>query len=153
MAKFVYKFETILNLKVQMEDSLKNELGKAYKKLEHEKNKLLALENKRKDLISDFNQKSSTGVSAGKLREYGSYIALVKDRIVYQKDNVNYSQSVVDKCKGRLIKAVQEKEMFEKLKDKQYKGYVKEQFKKDQKLVDEIVSYKQNKLLAGDKNG
>ena len=40
MAKFVFKMQSLLNIKTQMEESLKNELSGAIRKLELEKNKL-----------------------------------------------------------------------------------------------------------------
>jgi len=141
MPKFVYKFETILDLKEQIEDNLKNELGKAYRKLEFEKDKLMSLENEKKELVTELVSKTSDGIPAGKIREYGSYLGVVRERIWHQQESVNYAQCNVDKCKERLIKAVQEKKMFEKLKEKQYRVYMKEQFRQEQRLTDEIVSY------------
>lgn len=137
-----------MDLKEQIEDNLKNELGKAYRKLENEKDKLLTLETERKELILEITTKTSDGIPAGKIKEYGSYLSVVRGRIWHQQESVNNAQCNVDKCKERLIRAVQEKEMFEKLKEKQYKSYMKEQSRQEQKLTDEIVSYKEAKRKA-----
>lgn len=150
MAKFVFKLEALLNLKKQMEDSLKNELGKAIQKLEMERKKLACIESEKTVLILQINDKSSCGIAVGKLKEYGQYINLLNDRIVIQKENINFAANVVDRYREQLVKVIQEKEILENLKEKRYREYLKEQLKAEQKLIDEVISFKQNKIMAED---
>lgn len=152
MAKFVFKLQALLNVKMQMENNLKNELGKAVQRLEKEREKLLKIENERNECINQICGQSSKGVMVGKLKEYGTYISFLKEKAEHQKENINYAQNVVDRYREQLIKVVQEKEMLEKLKEKKYQEYLKEQFKEEQKINDEITSYKYNKIL-GEQNG
>jgi len=86
MAGFVFKLQSILNIKIQMEDSLKNDLGKAVRKLEAEKNRLNIIQNQRDEYINEFNDLSVNGVVAEKLQEYSIFISVLKDRIAQQKD-------------------------------------------------------------------
>jgi flagellar protein FliJ len=152
MAKFVFKLHSLLNVKIQMEDNLKNDLGKAVQKLEKERDRLKTIENERNECINCFCGESSKGVIVGKLKEYGTFISFLKEKAELQKENINYAQNVVDKYREQLIKVVQEKEMLEKLKEKKYQEYHKEQFREEQKMIDEITSYKYNKTL-GEQNG
>lgn len=152
MAKFVFNLQSLLNVKIQIEDNLKNELGKAMQKLEKERERLRQIEFERSELISQVSGESSRGIMVGKLKEYGAFIAFLKEKEELQKENINYAQNVVDKYREQLLKIVQEKEMLEKLKEKKYQEYLKEQFKEEQKINDEITSYKYNKTL-GEQNG
>ncbi|MCX8147511.1 MAG: flagellar export protein FliJ [Candidatus Woesearchaeota archaeon] len=152
MAKFIFKLQSLLNVKMQMEDNLKNELGKATQKLENEKERLRQIENERIECINQVSGESSRGIMVGKLKEYSAFISFLKEKAELQKENINYAQNVVDKYREQLIKVVQEKEMLEKLKEKKFKEYLKEQFKEEQKINDEITSYKYNKTL-GEQNG
>ena len=145
MAKFVFKMQSLLNIKTQMEESLKNELGKAFRKLEQEKNRLTLLENEREDLIRDLNLKSATGIMVSKIQAYNSYISLLIGKMKIQKDNINYAQNIADKYRDELVKMMQEKEILEKLKDRKFKEYLLEQLKEDQKINDEVISYKYSK--------
>jgi flagellar FliJ protein len=77
MARFVFKLQPLLNVKMQMEESLKNDLGKAVQKLEEEKNMLKHIESEREDYISEIGAKSSMGITVEKLKEYSSYISLL----------------------------------------------------------------------------
>lgn len=142
MAKFSFKLQSLLNIKIQMEESLKNELGKATRKLEQEKNKLLLLEQENEECISTLKSKSTSGITVSKIQEYNSYLSLLKDKIKIQKENINYAQSIVDKYREQLIKMMQEKEILQKLKEKKHEEYLQEQAKAEQRINDEIVSYK-----------
>lgn len=145
MAKFIFKFQPILDLKTQMEDSLKNELGKAIRRLEQEKTILKSIESERENCINEFNKKSSTGIKVEKIKEYTHYISHLKEQINKQKEKVKEAQDNVDNYREQLIKVVQEREMLDKLKEKKLQEYMKEQLQLEQKINDEIVSFKYSK--------
>lgn len=153
MARFVFRLQPLLNVKKQVEESLKNELGKAIQKLENEKRRLIEIVSEKDNNIVRFNLKASQGVAVKKLKEYNAYISLLKEKIEFQKENVNFAQNIVDKYREELVKAVQEKEMLEKLKDKLVQEFIKEQLKEEQRINDEIISYKFNDRSVGDGNG
>lgn len=145
MAKFIFKMQSLLNIKRQMEQSLKNELGKAVQKLELEKNRFKSLEIEQEECISNLNSKSSKGIIVSKIQEYNSYISLLKEKMKIQKENINYAQNIVDKYREQLIKMMQEKEILEKLREKKYAEYLIEELKEEQKIIDEVISYKYSK--------
>lgn len=153
MAKFHFKLESILRLKHQMEDNLKNELGKAKRKLDREERILGRLKSEEEECIRDFNAKTSQKTTAKKLKEHNTYISVIRKRIELQKENVNQARLNVDKVRGELIKIVQEREMLEKLKEKKYAEFIKERNKEEQKLNDEVVSYKQSSRYTGEEHG
>lgn len=141
MGKFVFKLQAVLNLKKQIESNLKNELGKAVQELERQKQILKDIESERDEYIGEIKSKSSSGISVGLLREYNSYLSLLKDRMDLQKNNIICAQKNVDKCREELVKAVQERKMMEKLREKKYEEHIKEQQKMEQKIIDEIASF------------
>jgi len=153
MAKFVFKLQPLLNIKSQMEDSLKNELGKAIRRLEKEKEILRGLEAGMSDSIDRFNSKSAKGILVGELREYSAFISHLKGSMELQKENINNARINADNIRGLLIKATQEKEMLEKLKESKRQEFLKEEKKQEQKLYDEYISFIQKKNNAEEKNG
>jgi len=152
MAKFNFRLQSLLNVKIQMEDNLKNELAKAMRKLEKEKGKLEQLKIAEEKCIEEFNLNSVRPTTVENLKKYNLYISHLRDRIAKQKENVNSAQVIVDKIRRELIKVVQEREMLDKLKEKKYSEYLDELAKKEQRSNDEVVSYRHNKL-TGDENG
>jgi flagellar FliJ protein len=47
-------------------------------------------------------------------------------------------------CRKELIKATQEKEIIEKLKEKDYNKFLYNEQKKEEKLVDDLISFKES---------
>ena len=153
MAKFDFRLQSILNYKTQIEDKFKNELGKAIRKLDEEKGKLAALEKEREIHIFEINKRTKEGMTVEKIKGYASYITLLKDRAKKQKENINFARECVDKIRKELTKAVQEKEMLKKLRERKFQEFMKEQFKDEQKMNDEIINFKHKKKAIGEANG
>lgn len=153
MARFVFKLQPLLNVKLQMEDNLKNEMGRAVRKLEEQKGILHALEDEREAYAAEFSRKSGQGTTVERLKEYAVYISVLKQKSEYQKESVKLAKENVDKIREQLIDVVKQRETLEKLKEKKYEDFVKEQLKEENKLVDEIISFTHNKRIAGDANG
>ncbi len=152
MPKFNFKLQTLLKVKNQMEDNLKNDLGKAVHKLEGEKVKLRRLEFEKNRNILDFNEKSKK-TAVHNLIKFNHYLSFLAVKIQDQKENINFASRNVDKIREELIKIVKEREILDKLKEKDYDFFLKEQLKDEQRLNDEIVSFKQIHRYAGEENG
>lgn len=139
--KFVFKLQAVLNLKKQIEDNVKNELGKAAQELRRQIKILEDIEIERDEYIRDIKSQFTSGTSVGKLKNYNIYVSLLKDKMIYQKNNIKNAECSVDKYREQLIIAVQERKMMEKLREKKHEEYLKEQQKDEQKLIDEIASF------------
>ncbi|MDP4179484.1 MAG: flagellar export protein FliJ [Bacillota bacterium] len=142
MAKFFFKLQPLLNIKTQLENNAKNELGKAVQKLEEEKDRKKQLENYRQKYIDDFGEKSGKGMRVEKLKEYTAYISHLAHKIEAQNKNIKEASENVDKHREELVAIVKEIKILEKLKEKKYKEYLNELQKDEQKVIDELVSYK-----------
>lgn len=151
MAKFNFKLQTLLNVKSQQEDNLKNELGKAIQKLEKEKAKLSRLESEKDSYISEFNKKSRK-TTVDKLIQFNGYISFLTEKIKLQKENVNYALQNVDKIREELIKTDREREILDKLKEKKYEIFRQEQLREEQVLNDEIINFRHDSNSTGDKD-
>lgn len=141
---FKFKFEAILKLKQQMEKKAQNELVVANTRLRSEQEKLDELVDKRDKAFLEVQSESGL-INVLKLREYSKFIEVLKNRINDQKNKVNKAQENVDILSEKLRKAVKEKKIFERLKEKEYREFLSKEGKKEQMLADEIVSYKKSK--------
>jgi flagellar FliJ protein len=54
------------------------------------------------------------------------------------------AEDYVSDCRAELIKATQEKKMMEKLKEIDYNKFLYQEQKKEEKLVDDLVSFKES---------
>lgn len=153
MAKFIFKLQALLDLKIQLEDAQKIELGKSIRHMELQKRIYSDMEFEKEEVIGLFNSSSGKGVQVGKLKEYSTYISVLKQRMEEQKERVNCAEENVDKNREQLLKIVQEKKILEELKSRKLEEYRKAQFKLEQRLIDEVTSYKYSRQIAGEENG
>lgn len=149
MAKFNFKLQSLLNVKEQLENNLKNMLGKAVMELQKRLDRLSELEKEKEGVIRKINSGAEGGITVAKLKKYNSYLSYVNEKIDFQKEKVNEQQKVVDKYREELVKAMQERKMFEKLKEKKFEEFLKEEEHKEQRIIDETVSYKNNPNSGG----
>lgn len=141
MAKFIFRLQPLLSVKSQQEDNIKNELGKAMRELEKQKAILRNFEADEAKLIKEFNQKSKKSTVL-KLIEFNEYLSFLNSKIKQQKENVNCAARNVDKVREELIRIVKERKILDNLKEKKHESYLLEQKREEQRLNDEIVSYK-----------
>lgn len=141
---FKYQFETILNLKIRIEDMKKGELKLALEKLEKEKEKLNKLEKEKEEQYEIFKEKQKGKFTAEDLKLFNNYINSLNKKIYYQATMVAKEEKNVNKVREELIKASKEKKMFEKLKEKKLEEYMQEYYAQEQQVVDNIVSFKYN---------
>lgn len=141
MAKFNFRLQPLLNVKSHQEDNIKNELGKAIGKLEKEKAILSDLECKEEKLIREFNEKSKKS-TVEKLIKFNEYLSFLNSEIKQQKENVNCAARIVDKVREKLIEIVRERKILDNLRDRKHEQFLFEQQKEEQRLNDEIVSFK-----------
>ena len=139
---FKFKFEAILNLKVRMEDMKKAELRRISKELEDEKEKLKTLMQEREVLYEKVREKSSRGITKQELITFNNYVSVLKRKITNQKSVIFEISTRLDKVRQELVKVSQEKKMFEILKEKKYDEYMKEYYKKEQEVVDNLISFR-----------
>ena len=139
---FEFKFEAILNLKVRMEDMKKAELRRISKELEDEKEKLKNLMQEREVLYEKVREKSSRGITKQELITFNNYVSVLKRKITNQKSVIFEISTRLDKVRQELVKVSQEKKMFEILKEKKYDEYMKEYYKKEQEVVDNLISFR-----------
>lgn len=141
---FKYQFETILNLKMRMEDMKKGELKLALDRLEKEKEKLIELNKDKEIQYEVVKEKQKDKFTAEDLKLFNNYIDALNKKINYQETMVAKEEKKVNKVREELIKASKEKRMFEKLKEKKLEEYMQEYYAGEQQVVDNIVSFKYN---------
>ncbi|OPX44589.1 flagellar biosynthesis chaperone [Ruminiclostridium hungatei] len=142
MQKFGFRLESVLKLRTQLEDNAKNNLAQAARELENQKNCLVELEETREASRRALTSAVDGGVPVYQVRNFNSFFGLMKNKIVRQKENVNNAQNDVDINREALVKAMQDRKIIEKLKEKKHEDFLKEQNREEQLLIDELNSYK-----------
>ena len=141
MAKFIFRLQSYLGVKEQLEEMKKNEYGQALKRLEDEKQRKLALEQEQVENVRLFKKALSTRVVAVEIRRYNNRIELLKVWIVEQEERVKAAEQFVEEKRLELVEAMKERKALETVKERNYEEYLKEEQRVEQVVVDGVVSY------------
>ena len=142
MAVFRFRLETLLNVKIQLEKSAKNELGVAVTRLEHERRRLADIGRQLDVLGDEFVAAVSGNIDAERIRGIRAFIAATENEKERQKQKVKEASDTVDKIRDKVIVLMQERKVLEKLREKEVEAFRLEGLADEQRLNDELVTYR-----------
>ena len=142
MAKFIFKMQSILNLKERIEDQKEQEFAKALQILASARQILENLTNEKHHTIAKLRGEMGIKISPLDFQAYNNYIEVLKQRIEQQLLAIREAEAFVEKKRLELVEATKERKMLDKLKENKREEFIEEEKHSEQKQVDEIVSYK-----------
>ena len=141
MAKFIYRMQSILNIKNQLETQAKVELGQAQQRLNEEEERLERLFKRKKYYLEEGRRLRLDSLNVRSLRDNEYAIARMEEYIETQQDNVRKAELRVEAARAKLEEVMKERKMQEKLREKAFDQFVHEENSKESKEVDELTSY------------
>lgn len=141
MAKFKYRMQSILNIKIQMENQAKMEFAQAQRKLLEEEEALERLYERKRIYLEEGRKMRIDSVNVQELRDNEYAMARMEDFIGEQKDRIRKAEKKVEEARLKLQEIMQERKMQEKLREKAFRQFVKEENAKESKEIDELTSY------------
>lgn len=139
MKKFKFKLETVLRLKERAEDLAKAELGRIQKEISSIDEKIVASNEAISQAYKEQDAVLASSTSATLSQFFPYFISSKRSQIEgFKKDKQNFIEQYKTKM-TELVKAKAEVDLFEKMKSKQEKLYVKDQNKKMQNEIDDIM--------------
>lgn len=142
MAKFRYRMQNVLNVKEKLESQAKNEFAIAAAKVREEEEKLGVLNGRCEASLDKLKELYSSDLDIPAIKETEDGIELLKYHIKMQKLNLAAANQELEVARDKLTVAMQERKTHEKLKEKQFEEFVKEEAAKESKEIDELVSYR-----------
>src|SRR5690554_1821342 len=118
MKKFRYRMESILNIKLKLEDQAKIAYAIARNRLNLEEEKLAYLTNKKASYEEEQRTSSNNKLNIMKLKEISQSIEIMKYKINQQKAVVHAAEQGLEIARIRLNTAMVERKTQEKLKEK-----------------------------------
>ena len=122
MAKFIYRMQNILNIKLRLETQAKTEYAENAARLAAEEEKMHHLASRRQQYENEAKQSAMNRVN----------IASIK-----QSKNL-------DRARDKLNLAMQERKIYEKLREKAFEEFKQELNAQEKKEIDELVSFNYN---------
>lgn len=143
MIGYNFRLKKVLNYKEIVEDFKKTEYGEVNQKLNNEERILLNYNIYKENLLKDKNR-STRKTSIGSLKLFNNYLKDISINIETQEQIVDDIKLELEKAKEELLIAMQEKKSLEKLKEKDYEVFLGKSKKKEEKIIDEIVTFNIN---------
>lgn len=147
---FKFKLASVLSLKEKIEDSKKRELGAATLHKERLLSEKLELIEKREEAVQAVKKHNSKTVDVQSLREFNTYNAYMEQAIELKNKEVQEAQKKVEEKREALLEAVKERKILDNLKEIQNEVFMEEEKRGEQRILDDIVTYKYGKKGRGD---
>lgn len=141
MAKFTYRMQNILDIKLKMENQAKISYGLAMAKLSEEQQKLQEILVRRVEYERQAKELVSGTLDILNIRECRRAIDTMKSLQRTQMMNVHAAEKNVELARERLNQVMVERKTHEKLREKAFEEFKKEILYAESKEIDELVSY------------
>lgn len=141
MAKFIFKMQNILDVKLKLEDQAKSVYASAIGKLEEEKEKKRLLDQRKKDYESKLTSMMYEKLQVMEIRQLEEAVEVIKYRIQEQMIAIKSAELRVEQARIALNVAMVERKTYEKLKEKEFEEFKREVNAQEKKEIDELVSY------------
>lgn len=141
MAKFVYKMQSVLNIKEKMEEQAKVAFGAANAALRTEEERLQRLYQRRIQYLAEGAALRQTLLDPLKLQENEAALHYIAEEIRDQKIRVKRAEEALERARLVLQEYRIERKTHEQLKEAAFEEFKAELLKEESKEVDELVSY------------
>ncbi len=137
MSAFNFNLEKVLNVRNIQEDIAQNNYMKAKKKKEEIKDELDKLNETKNETFNFLRNKANSSVEM--TLQARRFLQLHKKKIDNQKSVLEKQKHVLQKKQREMIEKQKKRKVLDKLREKEYYSFYKEQMKAEQKELDEIA--------------
>ena len=141
MAKFRYRMQSILNIKLKMEEQAKMQFAQAQAKLNEEEEKLQKLKDRKNLYEANLKEQLQSKLNLLKIEELQNAVMRMEEFIALQKHEVDKAARVVEKERQKLTEVMMERKSHEKLKENAFEEFMQELNSAEGKEIDELTSY------------
>ncbi len=137
--RFVFPFETLLNMKKNLEELSQMRLAKKMNQLREQEE---AIQRVIEEILSNgqaLKEKIGQGMKASEYVIYKVYEEDLTRELQLKKEARKQTKKEIEAEQKILIQLMKERKMFERLKEKQWKRFQSQVEKLDQKNSDEMV--------------
>ncbi len=142
MKKFIFKLESLLNMRRKREELVVQELAAAQAAKVRIVNKISDTKKIVNALIEDSKSYLKASIRIDSLLISRNYIELLKKQLAALEIELRTADEKILQVKQKLAEAVKQRKIIEKLKENQFTQYKKDYNKNDNAQMDEIANNK-----------
>lgn len=141
MAKFNYRMQNILDVKVKLEEQAKNEYAMARARLTEEEEKKDQLLNKQHAYEQKARELAEDHLDVRSIIENQNAVEVMKHLVADQQIAVKRAEEFLEKRRVKLSSVMQERKTHDRLKEKAFEAFIQEENARESKEIDELTSY------------
>ncbi len=141
MSKFVYRMQNILNLKYKLEEQAKMGFAAARRRLTEEEEKLNLFYRRKDSYEEEGRRLREDTLEVLDILDNRNAVLQMEEFIELQKIEVAKAEDALEAERQKLQEVMQERKVQEKLREKAFEAFMKEENAKESKEIDELVSY------------
>lgn len=139
MKKFHYRMESLLKIKQHRERERQKEHAAAVKKVYDQKDRLRQIDHNRADTLDGQRGRQTGNLSLAYFQLCSRYLVKLKRDTLMGRETLRALEEEAEKRRRNLVKASQERQVYEKLKEKQKARFYKEVDRRENIENDEIA--------------
>ena len=152
MGRFVYRLQSILNLKGKEESLAKMEFASCQQVLQRELSLLHGMEEQKTGYLEDGKRMRNTNGSVMEIMHNDADISCMKERIEEQTLVVDRAEEAVEEARKKLTIKMQERKMQEKLRERAFEAFLIEEKHREAIESDERSSFIYGRRIVSGKN-
>lgn len=144
MARFIYRMQNILDIKMRLETQAKTAYAEANNKLLEEQTKLDELYRRKAGYEQAYRDSAEDTLDFGAMLRFNQAIKTMQQLIKRQKVSVDVAEKNLELARNKLNTAMKERKTHEKLKENALEVFKQELNDQEKKEIDELVSFTYN---------
>ncbi|MBR1700973.1 MAG: flagellar export protein FliJ [Lachnospiraceae bacterium] len=141
MAKFIYKLQNVLNLKLKMEGQAKEAFSAARMALDEEEEKLQALKDRKRGYEEHARELLNGTLNMLEIESNQNAITVMDGLIAAQALQVQKAEQNLERARVEMTVAMQERKTQEILRERAFEEFLQEENRAESKAIDELTSY------------
>ena len=141
MARFRYSLQNVLNIKLKMETQAKQEFASARVALSEEEEKLERFLADKVRLEEEARRLLMGSLDRHDIEDNTLSRRFADQRIADQRISVKRATAVLEAARLRMTEAMQERKTYERLRERAFEEFMREENRAEGKVIDELTSY------------
>lgn len=144
MAKFIYRMQSILDIKYKLEEQAKQQYMEVRIRLNEAQDMLDGLQKRKEEYFEAYRRLVSEKLDILEIENCKNAILILDEYIINQKNVVAAIEIELEQAAAAMKEAMKERKIHEKLKENQFESFLQELNREEAKEIDQLVSYQYN---------
>ena len=148
MKKFKFRYESVLKMRLDMESRIKNELARLISKRQDYLDAIESLIESSYNYDQHIQNVLIDGDAKNERQQFTQGKKYYRDLMTKLKASLATVDAEIKKTQVKLVEAMKERKVMDKLKEKAFQEFVDAVNEADAKLIEEVVNFSNNKKIG-----